>query len=188
MKKYLVIAAVFIVLGLLGAGGYAIEYAIDKAATAETAAAQAVDANKVTTATLERTANATKKLVDVTGALATDVQTLAKTTKTGMAKIQKGLANEKAINLDAVVSADVVSDVCVQWATASGQTSGMAGKALSGTSVPTSPHALAEQCKTAWARVTWRDLIEYIMPLMEHSGQLRLQLEAGAAYYAPQKK
>ncbi|WP_027188856.1 hypothetical protein [Desulfovibrio cuneatus] len=185
MKKYLIIAAIFLAVGLLLAGGKAIEYAIDKAAKAEAAAQQAVQANVVTKHTLEYTTNATSKMVAVTGKLAEQVQTLASTTKKGMTSLQKGLADAKTIDLTAAVPADVSTALCVQWAESSGYAGGMAGKAVSSPLVQNTTHALAGQCRAAWANVTWRDLVEYVVPLMEYGGQTRMQLEAGAAYYGP---
>ena len=185
MKPYAIAAVVLAVLGLLGAGGYAIRYAIDKAATAESAATLAVDANKVTNITLERQTNATEGMVQTTAKLADKVGILARDTTKGLRALQGSMKDAKEIDLDSLIPADTIVPFCVQWAKASGYSAPMDGKAVPGAPLSGSSDAIAKQCRRAWARVTWRDLLEYIMPLMQHAGELRLQLKAGAEYYGP---
>ena len=184
----MIAAAGLVGLGLIAAGGYAIKYSIDKAAEATSTAQIAIDANATTADTLKKTAEATTKMVTLTEGLASNVDNLSRNTTKGLRALQGSLKNAKQVDLDSRVPRDVVVPLCVQWTKTSGYKSGVAGKTLPGAPVQSAADALAEQCARAWAGVTWRDLVEYIMPLMQHAGELRLQLKAGAEYYSPKNR
>ena len=183
----MIAAAGLVGLGLIAAGGYAIKYSINKAAEATSAAQIAIEANATTAGTLKKTAEATAKMVELTEGLSGDIGALSRNTTTGLRALQGSLKNAKQVDLDSRVPRDVVVPICVQWVKASGHKSGVAGKAIPGAPVSSPADAIAEQCARAWERVTWRDLVEYIMPIMQHGGELRLQLKAGGEYYMGQE-
>ena len=141
-------------------------------------------ANEVTNNTLNRIDGDIKKIAEGTNALRQGVSSLADTTQRGLSGVRREIANAKTINLGDSLPGNIAGSLCVQYHKANNRNA-LHREGIPDTILQLPPDAFTERCRTAWEKVTWGDIVEWLFPLMEHNGGLQLQLESGRTYYAP---
>lgn len=150
----------------------------------KTALATAENANKTTTETLERIAGDVREIGEKTSDLSKDILSLSAATQRGILSVRKEVASAKTVTLSDPLPRDIAVSLCLQHHTANSGNA-LHGEALPGAVLFVPSDAFAKQCAAAWKRVTWGDVVEWLIPLMEHDGKLQRQLDAGRAYYTP---
>ena len=179
MQTYLVAAVIAAMLLIAARTG--ISRWIDREVRLQTAE----KANETTNAALARIGEDLERVTEKTDELHRGVSDLAAATKSGLSSVRREIANAKTVTLADPLPGAVAESLCVQYHKANSRNA-LHGKALPGAVFQLPADAFAKRCGAAWGKVTWGDVIEWVFPLMEHDGSLQRQLDAGAAYYAPQ--
>ena len=178
MTKPLLILA--IIAALAAAGWFGLHAWIDR----EVDLRLTTKANEVTNATLDRLTNDLAHIKQGTEKLNQDMGSLAQDTKSSLQRVRKELANAKTVTLADPLPDAVAASLCMQYHKAN------SGNALHGKALPDSilrlpADAFAAKCGDAWRKVSWGDVVEWLVPLMEYGGQLQRLLDAGRTYYSP---
>ena len=171
-----------VVLAVIGTLLFAAWQGVQAWVASEVRLQVAEKANEVTNATLDRIAGDVRKAAEGTARLNQDVSELSDVTRRGLSGVRREMANAKTITLSDPLPGAVAESLCVQYHKANSGNA-LHGKTLSGAVLRLPADTFAKRCGSAWARVTWGAVIEWIFPLMEHDGGLQLQLEAGRRYY-----